>query len=90
MTLTHDVWLTVRFTEHAEAVNVLCVLRLSRMRVRQVVLPPAQNERGRVNWARLVGNDSLAEALISHYSAIFEFDRLEQGARESASEEEFS
>ena len=36
------------------------------------------------NLARLFGNDSLAGKLTSHYSAIFDFDNLEEAARESA------
>ena len=46
--------------------------------------PPVQNKCGHVNWARLFGNVSPAEALSSHYSASFEFDCLEEAARESA------
>ena len=39
--------------------------------------PPVQSKSGHLNWARLFG-------LTSHYSAIFEFDNLEEAARESA------
>ena len=45
--------------------------------------PPVQSKGGHVNWCRLFGNVSPAEALSSHYSAIFEFDGLERAAQES-------
>ena len=45
--------------------------------------PPAQSKGGHVNWGRLFGNVSPAEALTSHYSAIFEFYSLEEAAQES-------
>ena len=38
--------------------------------------PPVQSKGGHVNGGRLFGNVSPAEALSSHYSAIFEFDGL--------------
>ena len=46
--------------------------------------PPVQSKGGHVNWGRLFGNVSPAEALLFHYSAIFEFDSLEEAAQESA------
>ena len=45
--------------------------------------PTVQCKGGHVNWGRLFGSVSPAEALSSHYSAIFEFDNLEEAAQES-------
>ena len=45
--------------------------------------PPVKSKGGHVNWGRLFGSVSPAEALSSHYSAIFEFDNLEEAAQES-------
>ena len=44
--------------------------------------PPVQSECGHLNWSRFFGNDTSAEKLTSHFSAIFEFDNLEEAARE--------
>ena len=46
--------------------------------------PPFQSKGGHVNWGRLFGNVSPAEALSYHYSAMFDFDSLEEAAQESA------